>query len=106
MQQWQAYQDDPTELAKTQILQHAKPLLRGLTKSELRHIGLIYPPRLAWSQSEVDSINFHGVTIPVITFPVSALPELGNQTLWIDRGHLNQHGATMITRHIADNICG
>lgn len=91
---------------QTAILNDSHAMLSGLSKDDLKRIGIIYPPKLEMSQiSGVPSITVRGVEIPVITSPVSSFNALNISSNWWDLGHFTEDAANRYSEYIAPSIC-
>ena len=88
------------------IVSRARHMLSDIPKAGLERVGLVFPPPDPRSQFDVDSIVFKWVTIPVVTFPVSANPYLLESGNWMDTGHVKGAAAVHLSEYFAAVTCG
>lgn len=94
-----------TKYKEKLIINDIGPMLGDIPKKYLSHIGIIYPPKLQYSQIQIHYINYRGVRIPILTAPINENPFLGEAVNWMDKGHLNKNGAAKYSEYLAKGLC-
>lgn len=95
------------EELEADILHDIQPVLAGLSRKDLEHVGIVYPPPLDRSQvNGLSSVTVRGVEIPIITSPASQLNALYDEDTWPELGHMGSAGSDAYSAYIAPAVCG